>query len=155
MGLKVSPEMERRILELADVPAAVKLLPAARSNSPRIERRDPARVRLVVWIPGLRTKAETNVGGKTKGRLARKAAIKEAMRAALPDVQLPLALPTPVVFTRYSTNRMDDDNLQTSLKVVRDCVAAWLNVDDGDRSAVRWVYKQRPGYRAGVKIAIG
>ena len=39
--------------------------------------------------------------------------------------------------------QLDDDNLSGSLKGVRDAVAAWLGVDDRDRTRVRYVYEQQ------------
>lgn len=39
-------------------------------------------------------------------------------------------------------NGLDDDNLRSALKAVRDEVARWLGLDDGPRSPVRWAYHQ-------------
>ena len=39
---------------------------------------------------------------------------------------------------------MDSDNLAISQKGVRDGVADWLGVDDGDQG-IQWVYEQRAG----------
>lgn len=51
-------------------------------------------------------------------------------------------LPVSVVLRRISPNRkLDKDNLQGSLKGVRDQVAAWLHVDDSN-DLVTWFYRQ-------------
>lgn len=57
------------------------------------------------------------------------------------------------VLTRVSPRKLDDDNLATAFKALRDEVAKQLGVDDGG-TRVRWVYKQSPG-PACVIIAIG
>jgi hypothetical protein len=50
------------------------------------------------------------------------------------------------VLTRFApSNGLDDDNLTGALKGVRDAVAQWLEVDDRDRSRVRYVYEQQRG----------
>lgn len=41
------------------------------------------------------------------------------------------------------TRKLDGDNVQSSLKFVRDAVATWLRVDDGDVGRVRWRYSKR------------
>lgn len=64
-------------------------------------------------------------------------------------------MPCTVLLTRLAPSRgLDDDNLAGSLKGVRDEVARWLGVDDGNRSAVRFRYTQA---RApwGVRIQFG
>ncbi|MNL78419.1 hypothetical protein D3C87_2047950 [compost metagenome] len=40
---------------------------------------------------------------------------------------------------------LDRDNLQGSLKAVRDQVAAWLGRDDADGGTIAWEYGQRAG----------
>jgi hypothetical protein len=52
--------------------------------------------------------------------------------------------PVAVTLTRISGRRMDDDNLAGGFKAVRDAVARWLQVDDGD-PRVAWLYQQEPG----------
>lgn len=48
-----------------------------------------------------------------------------------------------VVLTRICRGQgLDTDNLQSALKATRDQVAAWLGLDDGPRSPVRWDYRQ-------------
>lgn len=54
--------------------------------------------------------------------------------------------PCSVTLTRVApSSGLDDDNLRGSLKHVRDAVARWLRVDDGDRALVRFVYRKRRG----------
>jgi hypothetical protein len=49
------------------------------------------------------------------------------------DVRMALAKePILVRFTVITVQKMDDDNLQSSVKYYRDEVARWLGVDDGD-----------------------
>lgn len=43
-----------------------------------------------------------------------------------------------------SSRGLDGDNLQGSLKAVRDQVASWLGKDDAD-TLIQWQYAQRPG----------
>lgn len=55
------------------------------------------------------------------------------------------ALPCTVTLTRVSPSRgLDGDNLQGSLKNVRDSIATWLLIDDAD-PRVTWVYAQKRG----------
>jgi hypothetical protein len=48
------------------------------------------------------------------------------------------------VLTRCSPRKLDDDNLASAFKAIRDEVAKQLGVDDGG-TRVEWVYKQMPG----------
>lgn len=49
-----------------------------------------------------------------------------------------------VTLTRVSPRKLDDDNLQAAFKAVRDEVARWLGIDDGD-PRVDWWYAQEKG----------
>lgn len=54
--------------------------------------------------------------------------------------------PLVVTITRISPGWLDSDNLVSSAKTVRDMIAHWLGVDDGNaerRGLVRWVVEQR------------
>ena len=53
-------------------------------------------------------------------------------------------LPATVVLTRVAPRRLDGDNLQSGFKAVRDGVADWLGVDDGN-GLIDWQYAQRSG----------
>jgi hypothetical protein len=50
-------------------------------------------------------------------------------------------LPLTVTITRFGKGWLDDDNLATSAKHVRDGVAKALGVDDGDQR-ITWTYRQ-------------
>lgn len=67
---------------------------------------------------------------------------------ALASVAAPPAPLCTIVLTRVAPRALDGDNLQSGFKAVRDGVADWLNVDDGD-ARIDWQYKQRSG---GVKV---
>lgn len=72
----------------------------------------------------------------------------ELARVARPSI------PCSVVLTRFApSNGLDDDNLAGSLKNVRDAVAKWLGVDDGDRTTVRYRYTQsRAAWGVGIEF---
>lgn len=55
-------------------------------------------------------------------------------------------VPCSVLLTRFApSNGLDDDNLAGALKGIRDEVAKWLGVDDGNRNTVRYRYAQARG----------
>ncbi len=49
-----------------------------------------------------------------------------------------------VRITRIAPRRFDDDNMARAAKAIRDGVADWLDIDDGD-SRVTWLYAQERG----------
>jgi len=149
--MKLSPDMERKVLELAGHLPEPK--PAAAPTRPRTEHQ--VRLQLVIQIAGLRLASEANIGGKLGAKIKRKSYVKDTVRSALPMVMLPWKRPIRVVLTRVSRTLLDDVNLGMSLKAVEDVVAEWLGVDDGDRENVRITYEQRPDYWSGVEIRIG
>lgn len=65
-------------------------------------------------------------------------------------------LPCVVTLTRIAPRELDDDNLQSGFKALRDGIAARFGVDDRD-PRVRFVYRQQKGppkvYAARVAIA--
>lgn len=67
------------------------------------------------------------------------------------------ALATPPVtaevrLLRVGARQLDDDNLRSSLKAVRDGVADWLKIDDGKHN-ITWRYAQENGKAYSVEIA--
>jgi hypothetical protein len=69
-----------------------------------------------------------------------------AMRAAKPEG-------LAVRFTRVGKQYLDDDNLAGAFKHVRDGVAEFFGVDDGNRGFWTWNYDQRIGM-TGIEIEI-
>lgn len=67
-------------------------------------------------------------------RAKRQRHVARALTAAHP-------LPVVVTITRYSAGTLDDDNLRSALKAVRDGIADRLGVPDND-PRVRWCYAQ-------------
>jgi hypothetical protein len=58
-----------------------------------------------------------------------------------------------VAFVRVASRRLDDDNLQGAFKAIRDEVAAYLGVNDGDRQRIRFEYADAKGRPSAVQIA--
>lgn len=115
----------------------------------------PARrnLTIIVTVP-ITVKSESNTTGQLKAKLLRKSATKAAVFGSLPVLAEVPPGPWWVTLTRIGGRQLDSDNLQGSMKVVRDCVADWLQVNDGDRTRVRWKYRQRPGWSPAVGIKI-
>lgn len=106
----------------------------------------------------MRTYSEANRREHWARRAARakeQRAVAKAALAAWVDKARP-ELPLIVRLTRIAPRGLDGDNLQRSLKAVRDGVADALGVDDAD-ARVQWRYKQgREGTRYyAVRIEIG
>ncbi len=104
--------------------------------------------------------SEANKGGKRKDKIARKTRVKECVTATLwrtgrmygPEL-LRKHAPLRVVITRMAPRSLDDDNAARAAKSVRDAVAAWLGVDDGNRKLVVWEVEQEKQKLPMVKIA--
>ena len=62
-------------------------------------------------------------------------------------------MPAKVTLTRLAPRKLDDDNLASSLKGVRDAIAEWMKVDDGS-DQYQWVCKQEKSKTACVRIEI-
>lgn len=64
-------------------------------------------------------------------------------------------LPVVVTLTRYSAGTLDDDNLRSALKAVRDGIAERLGVPDND-PRVEWRYAQAKAKRGdfGVQVRL-
>src|SRR5271157_4200427 len=110
-----------------------------------------ARVVVTVSLP-LRTRSILNVREHWSKRAARAQEQRAVTRMRLAVVrEWPPRLPAVVTLTRVGPRALDDDNLQGSLKAVRDGVADALGVDDGS-DEVRWSYAQeRGGYAVRVR----
>ena len=81
----------------------------------------------------------------------------EALRKALAGSGLEnhvCPLPVVVTWVRIGRQMLDDDNLASSFKALRDALAKWLQCDDGDTSAASWATTQRTGGEPGVEVTI-
>lgn len=80
----------------------------------------------------------------------------EALRAALMSspfsaAKWPTVLPVEITWTHVGRT-MDSDNLAGAFKGLRDALAQWFGIDDGD-PRLTWLYAQRPG-PAGVELTV-
>jgi hypothetical protein len=110
-----------------------------------------------IRIPGLVVVSEANTGGKLWAKIQRKTAIKQAVSAALLRLQVATSPPTPpfrVLLHRMGKQLLDDDNLAHAFKAVRDSVAEWLRVDDGDTARITFAYSQVKSKTVGIQIDI-
>ena len=89
-----------------------------------------------VWLP-LRTVSEMNVRTHWATRAKRTKTARRTAAALCPAASVPCV----VTMTRHSAGTLDDDNLRSALKAVRDGIADRLGVDDAD-SRVEWKYEQ-------------
>lgn len=86
--------------------------------------------------------SEANAHEHWRARQKRAKAQREAARKAMgADVRGP-APPYTITITRIGPRKLDSDNLAGSAKHVRDGVADWLGIDDGDER-LTWLYAQR------------
>lgn len=60
--------------------------------------------------------------------------------------------PMHIHLTRIAPRKLDTDNLAGALKHVRDAVAKFLGVDDGDEERVTWSVGQEPAKGYSVRI---
>lgn len=99
----------------------------------------------MIQIDGMRTQGGTNSREHWRVRDRRVRAERSLVAWSLRN-EIGPALPCVVTLTRCApSNGLDDDNLASALKSVRDEVAKWLGVDDRHRDIVRYEYEQRRG----------
>jgi len=87
------------------------------------------------------------------------AKIKRQHRGQVYEALFPYESPEPggfweVTLTRFGPRALDDDNLAFAFKSVRDEVAAFLKVNDGDREHIRFSYAQVPSHEKKYSITI-
>lgn len=97
------------------------------------------------FVIPVRTQTESNCNEHWRTRHRRSKAQREVTSAFLAELSGPPTPPCVVRITRVSRGTMDDDNLASSAKHVRDEIAKWIGVDDKHRDVVRYVYEQRRG----------
>lgn len=110
-------------------------------------RRAPlAEGRVLMFDASIRTVSEANTRGHWSGRYSRGKGQKRAV-LALCQTRFGVTPPGPplvVKLTRIAPRLLDDDNLRSAFKAIRDAIAFWLEVDDGD-PRVAWAYDQKKG----------
>lgn len=74
-----------------------------------------------------------------------------AVKLSFHDVAIP-PMPLLVVITRIGPRRLDDDNLASACKYVRDAIAGLVGIDDGS-DQYTWRCEQRSG-SYGVEVEI-
>jgi hypothetical protein len=161
VGMKLSKEMEARVLELAGIvpePPAKQPLPApARKRKRREVALDAAPAWAVTLYPACRVVTEANTHEHWRTKARRFEAQRQAMEAVWQESPLtgpPIwkHVPGLVVTLTHVGPTMDDDNLAGAFKAVRDAVAECIGRDDGD-PWFRWEYAQRAG-EPGIEIRI-
>lgn len=98
----------------------------------------------VVTLAQLQTVSEANQRGMAIAKAGRvrgqRTTAYGKLRSKYPTPPKP---PMVVVLVRYANRALDSDNLASALKAVRDGVADWLKIDDGN-PGIRWVVEQEP-----------
>lgn len=61
-------------------------------------------------------------------------------------------IPLHVVMTRFGRRRLDSDNLAGAFKHVRDEIADWLGINDGDETKATWECRQLMGGKPAIRI---
>jgi hypothetical protein len=97
---------------------------------------------IATFIPGLVPKTTLNSRDHWAVKAHRAKQERSAAFLILRTKGKPPELPVTVELTRHAARLMDSDQIVTVMKSVRDGVADWLGVDDGD-DRITWVVKQR------------
>jgi len=131
--------------QLEAVEAAMK--PSSTDATPG----EPHTQRCAVYLP-IQVVSEAN----RRGHWSKHDQRRKEHRQTGHDAVVAVPLPAVVRFERIGGNPMDDDNLRSAFKALRDGVADRLGIDDRD-PRVRWEYAQRRRKRqepAGVVIDV-
>lgn len=113
----------------------------------------PAGVAVTIYLP-IATVSTTNIRVHWTKRASRAKAQRQQTYLLTAELKR-MRPPVTITLTRISPRKLDDDNLQSALKSVRDGIADRLGIDDGD-ARLRWLYGQekwRPNQR-GVMIQV-
>ena len=108
--------------------------------------------RVTVAAKGLRLDATPNARAHWTATATKRARERQVITRALAGITPP-AGPWRVTITRIGPRPMDDDNRTAAAKGVRDAIAAWLGVDDGD-SCVAWEVRGEVARDYAVRITI-
>jgi hypothetical protein len=94
----------------------------------------------VIELP-IRIESVANLREHWRDRSSR-TRLHRAAAVAIPRTML--VLPCTVTLTRIAARKLDDDNLRTAFKALRDGVADRLGCKDND-PRIRWLYAQQRG----------
>ena len=105
---------------------------------------DPGATHVVCVALPIKVRSEAN--GRDHWRVKARRAREQRMHSAwlLRKASRPPAPPLTIALTRIAPRDLDSDNLASGFKAIRDGVADWLGVDDGDKR-LTWIYAQRRG----------
>ena len=108
-----------------------------------------------ITIPGLKTVSEANshTHWRVRQRRAKEQRTTVFVHLSCRAGRVPPPLPVVVTLTRLSARQLDSDNLAGAMKHVRDGVADWFGVDDGD-PRYEWRVEQVKSKAVGVRIKI-
>ena len=106
--------------------------------------------RVTVTAKGLRLDATPNGRAHWTATAKKRARERAVLTRALSGITPP-AGPWRVVITRIGPRVMDTDNVDTAAKGVRDSIAAWCGVDDGDSA---WTWEVRGEVARGYAVRI-
>lgn len=112
---------------------------------------------VIELVVPVRIVSEANTRGHWRVKANRVAQQRAATRFALEahvGPTCPMSVPLLVTLTRMSPRELDDDNLATGCKAVRDEIAKWLGVDDRKRDVVRYAYDQESTGMVGLRVRI-
>lgn len=93
-----------------------------------------------IRLPSL---ANLRMGWRQMAKLKKKQRMATTVCLRATDSEIPPP-PLLVTITRVGPRRLDDDNLASACKYVRDQIAAEVGIDDGS-DQYTWVYEQRIG----------
>jgi hypothetical protein len=100
--------------------------------------------RVSVLLP-IKIISEANMRQHWRKAAARKKQHRAIARSVLQQYARPMhGGAVRINLTRVAPRKLDDDNLQSGFKALRDGVADWLGIDDGS-SRLSWIYGQRKG----------
>ena len=99
---------------------------------------------MICVVAPIRVWSEANLRGHWRSKAARAKGQRKAAGWCLMDHRRPGAGAITITLTRLAPRDMDSDNLAGGFKAVRDGVADWLQIDDGDKR-LTWRYEQRRG----------
>ena len=150
MGLRIAPDEVRRWEKAGLIPPATpptRRPPPATGHHHHEDDAAPPNWRVTLTLTGLTLVSRSNAREHWSTRHRRDQREAEALRRAWHTAGLSgwaVPLPVAVTLTRIGGKPMDGDNLQSSLKAIRDAVAALIAIDDGDER-ITWRYRQRSG----------